>query len=83
MPARNVECEFRDIGSITYVSFPTGCKPEFAKTFHDGCRHRGKVMLILDRKRKLFQVVTRKRFDIMREEINKLPDAIPNLDDSD
>lgn len=83
MPARTVNCDIRDEGYTTYVSFPDGCKPEFAKTFNDGCRHRGKVLLVLDRKRNVLQVVTRKRFNIVRDEISKLPDAIPKIDDSD
>jgi len=51
------------------VNIPTGCLPELAKTFHDGCRHNGKVLLVLDRERQVFQVVTRKRFQILNKEL--------------
>lgn len=75
MPIKTTACNFRDEGSTTYVSFPTGCLPEFAETFHDGCRHQGKVLLVLDRERQVLQVVTRKRFHILNEELKASADA--------
>ncbi|MBA7651911.1 hypothetical protein ES703_59740 [subsurface metagenome] len=69
MPIRSTACNINDIGSTTYVSFPTGCLPELAKTFHDGCRHQGKVLLVLDRECQVLKVVTRKRFQILNEEL--------------
>ncbi len=75
MPIRTTACDINDISSATYVSFPAGCLPEFAKTFHDGCRHKGKVLLILDRERQVLQVVTRKRFQILSEELKSRLDA--------
>ncbi|MBA7658811.1 hypothetical protein ES703_66770 [subsurface metagenome] len=77
MPTRTVSCDINDIGSTTYVSFPTGCLPEFAKTFHDGCRHQGKVLLVFDRERQVLEVVTRKRFQILSEELKSRLDAHP------
>jgi len=83
VPTRTVSCDFNDKGSTTYVSFPTGCLPEFAKTFHDGCRHQGKVLLILDRECQVLKVVTRKRFQILNEELKASSDAIPPADAAD
>lgn len=83
MPIRTTSCNFRDEGSTTYVSFPTGCLPEFAKTFHDGCRHQGKVLLVFDRERQMLQVVTRKRFQILNEELKSRTDTHPTTDAAD
>lgn len=75
MPIRTTSCNFRDEGSTIYVSFPTGCLPEFAKAFHDGCRHQGKILLVLDRERQVLQVVTRERFQILNEELQARTDT--------
>ena len=75
VPIRTVSCDIKDIGSTTYVRFPTGCLPEFAKTFHDGCRHQGKVLLVFDRERQVLEVVTRKRFQILSEKLKASLDA--------
>lgn len=83
MPIRTASCDFRDEGSTTYVSFPTGCLPEFAETFDDGCRHQGKVLLVLDRERQVLQVVTRKRFQILNEELKTRTDTIPASEAAD
>ena len=83
MPIRTTSCNFRDEGSATYVSFPTGCLPEFAKTFHDGCRHQGKVLLVLDRERQVLQVVTRKRFQILNQELKASADTHSAADAAD
>lgn len=83
MPSRAVPCDFHDEGATLYVAFPTGCLPEFAKTFHDGCRHKGKVILVLDRESKMLKVHTRSRFDIINKEFKALTDTHPPTDTAD
>ena len=83
MPFRSVACDFNDEGSAVYMTFPTGCLPEFAKTFHDGCRHKGKVILVLDRESKMLKVHTSSRYDVIHEEFKALADTHPTTDAAD
>lgn len=69
MPVVSISCDFYDVGSTTYVSFPTGSLSKFAKAFHDGAGHKGEVLLVLNRERQMLKVVTREEFDILNQKL--------------
>ena len=67
MPSRGFPCDFKNEGSTVYMKLPASSLTEFAKAFNDGLNHRGKVLLVLNRKRKMLEVVTRRRFDVLHQ----------------
>jgi len=69
MPVTRISCDFYYEGTTFYVKFPATSLTELAEAFNDGAGHEGKILLVLDRKRKVFEVVTGSSFDVLNQKL--------------